>query len=372
MTSIRIRPYLNHAVENAVRANDLLHRDTFRMVQNAIYLTEKHLGRFLSEAEIFEVIFREIHARRDLETSFRQKRKIAMANRQAAEIIVLEELLPEGLPSKEMDVLLATAIAELGADSPRDTRRVMCHLTPTLLGRADLKSFGAMAYRYLTEIKNSESFMLLNLPSSKARIVKPAAQALLEEVLRDFSLRSHRLTFGEIALVVAGVKPAAFIESDLEMLNHLIRRLRVSGVQIAGWTETRSEKKIQVHTVMLDGIDQRLIVRPGAEEISEKALLAEFQALVRRRYEELSWVDHRRFGELLGYPRTSIIANYEGRAATPKYWTANERRLLFCTHGQRNEEGIEALNWTHQMLGALQAAYGLDFIKLLPVANYNQ
>jgi len=372
MTSIRIRPYLNHAVENAVRANDLLHRDTFRMVQNAIYLTEKHLGRFLSEAEIFEVIFREIHTRRDLESSFRQRRKIAMANRQAAEIAVLEELLPEGLPSKEMDALLEAAIAELGADSPRDARRVMCHLTPALLGRVDLKSFGAMVYRYLTEIKNGESFMLLNPPSPEVKTVKPTAQALLEEVLRDFSLRSHRLTFGEVALVVAGVKPAAFIESDLEVLNHLIRRLQGAGVQIAGWTETRAEKKIQVHTVMVDGLDLHLPARPTTGELSEKTLLAEFQALVRRRYEELSWVEHRRFGELLGYPRTSIIANYEGRAATPKYWTPNERRLLFCTHGQRNEEGIEALNWTHQMLGALQAAYGPDFIKLLPVANYNQ
>jgi hypothetical protein len=229
-----------------------------------------------------------------------------------------------------------------------------------------------MVYRYLTEIKNGESFMLLNPPSPEVKTVKPTAQALLEEVLRDFSLRSHRLTFGEVALVVAGVKPAAFIESDLEVLNHLIRRLQGAGVQIAGWTETRAEKKIQVHTVMVDGLDLHLPARPTTGELSEKTLLAEFQALVRRRYEELSWVEHRRFGELLGYPRTSIIANYEGRAATPKYWTPNERRLLFCTHGQRNEEGIEALNWTHQMLGALQAAYGPDFIKLLPVANYNQ
>jgi hypothetical protein len=123
---------------------------------------------------------------------------------------------------------------------------------------------------------------------------------------------------------------------------------------------------------MLDGLDLRASAHLAAEAASEKVLLAEFQALVRRRYGELSWPEHRRFGELLGYPRASIVANYEGRAATPKYWTANERRLLFCTHGQRNEEGTEALNWTHQMLGALQAAYGLDFIKLLPVANYNQ
>ena len=75
--------------------------------------------------------------RRESIEAFEQGGRPDLAAKEAAEIEILAEFLPEALTPAELDALVAEAIAATGAASPRDMGVVMGWLSPRTRGRAD-------------------------------------------------------------------------------------------------------------------------------------------------------------------------------------------------------------------------------------------
>jgi uncharacterized protein len=123
----------------AMRSGDALRRDVLRMVANAAYAIEKKQGRGLSEDEYVTVLTREVKTRRESVEAYRAGGREDLASREEAEIAILAGYLPEALTDEELDALVARAIAETGASTPRDLGKVMGWLTPHTRGRADGK-----------------------------------------------------------------------------------------------------------------------------------------------------------------------------------------------------------------------------------------
>jgi uncharacterized protein YqeY len=107
------------------------------MAQNALYLAEKREHHNTDDAEALEVLFREVRQRVELEAAFRADGKCEMANREAQEIVVLQEFLPPPLSPAELDTLIERGIAQTGAVMPRDAHKVATSLSADLCGRAD-------------------------------------------------------------------------------------------------------------------------------------------------------------------------------------------------------------------------------------------
>jgi len=142
--SMTIRARISHEVENAVRGGDLVRRDTLRMAQNALYLAEKREHHSADDAEALDVLFREVRQRVELEAAFRADGKCEMANREAQEIVVLQEFLPPPLSPAELDALIERSIAQTGAAIPRDAHKVAANLASDLCGRADPRTVSAL------------------------------------------------------------------------------------------------------------------------------------------------------------------------------------------------------------------------------------
>jgi len=85
------------------------------------------------------VLRRERKKRREAEEAFRAGGRSEQADAEASEAAVIEQYLPAELSDDELDVLLAAAVAETGAATPRDMGRVIKQVMEDAGGRADGK-----------------------------------------------------------------------------------------------------------------------------------------------------------------------------------------------------------------------------------------
>ena len=134
-----LRERLHDDTTAAMRSGDALRRDTLRMVQDAIYKTEKAKRVTLSEDEVLGVITREVKTRRESVDAFRKGGREDLASKEEAEIAILSGYLPQQLTDDELRALVDEAVAATGAASARDLGKVMGWLSPKIRGRADGK-----------------------------------------------------------------------------------------------------------------------------------------------------------------------------------------------------------------------------------------
>ena len=112
---------------------------TLRMVKAAVKNREIELRHPLDEAGIIDVIAREIKQRREALPDYQRSGRSELIANLEAEIAILEEYLPPALSPAELDNLITTTIAEVGAAGPSDLGKVMTALMPRVKGRADGK-----------------------------------------------------------------------------------------------------------------------------------------------------------------------------------------------------------------------------------------
>ena len=121
----------------AIRAQDELRRDTLRLILAALRAAEKKLLRPLSTQEELQVLQRERKQRVEAAEAFRAGGRPERAEREEAELTVLEEFMPPLLSQAELEEIVDNVIAEVGATSIRDLGRVMADVMPQVSGRAD-------------------------------------------------------------------------------------------------------------------------------------------------------------------------------------------------------------------------------------------
>jgi uncharacterized protein YqeY len=123
----------------AIRQRDEVSAATLRMALTAVK-NESVSGdeaRELSDAEVVTVLGREAKKRREAATAYDDAARPELAERERAELAVLETYLPAQLDDDELATLVAEAIAETGATSPQQMGVVMKVLTPRIAGRAE-------------------------------------------------------------------------------------------------------------------------------------------------------------------------------------------------------------------------------------------
>ena len=144
-----LRERLHDDTTAAMRSRDSLRRDTLRMVQDAIYKTEKAKRVTLSEDEVLGVITREVKTRRESVDAFRKGGREDLASKEEAEIAILSDYLPQQLTDDELRALVDEAVAATGAASARDMGKVMGWLSPKIRGRADGKAASGLVAQAL-------------------------------------------------------------------------------------------------------------------------------------------------------------------------------------------------------------------------------
>lgn len=130
---------LQHDLHSAMRAREQVRVGTLRMVLTAIS-TEEVSGtasRTLTDAETLKVVAKEAKKRKESAAAYREAARPELAEREEAELAVLEAYLPEQLGDEELSALVDRAVAEVGATSMAQMGQVMKVAQAEVAGRAD-------------------------------------------------------------------------------------------------------------------------------------------------------------------------------------------------------------------------------------------
>jgi len=128
---------LEDELKQAMLARDEARRDALRLLLSSLRGAEKELQRPLHEDEELQVLQRERKRRVEAAEAFRGGGRPDQADAEERELAVLEEFMPEPLSEDELEEIVDSAIAEVGATSMRDFGRVMADVMPQISGRAD-------------------------------------------------------------------------------------------------------------------------------------------------------------------------------------------------------------------------------------------
>jgi uncharacterized protein YqeY len=124
------------AIADAMRKHDPLRLGALRMLKAALMNREVERGHALDEAESHQVVTALVKQRKDSIEQFTKGGRQDLADKEAAEIRVLEAYLPPAADPAAIDRAVADAIAETAATSPKDMGRVMKAAMARLAGQS--------------------------------------------------------------------------------------------------------------------------------------------------------------------------------------------------------------------------------------------
>ena len=138
-------------LKTAMRAKNEVARDTLRMVVSEMKNTRIELQRDLEEADELAVLARCVKTRRDSVEQYQQHGRPELAEKELAEIAVIEGYLPAQMGPDEARSAVRAAIEETGAKSMKDMGLVMKSLMAKHKGLID----GKAAQQLLKELLGS-------------------------------------------------------------------------------------------------------------------------------------------------------------------------------------------------------------------------
>jgi uncharacterized protein YqeY len=116
---------VNKAITEAMKARDQGKLLPLRMLKTALTNREVERGQALTPAEELQVLGSLVKQRRDSIEQFVRGGRQDLADKEAAEIVVLQAYLPPALGEEELVRLVREVMAETGATSVKDLGRVM-------------------------------------------------------------------------------------------------------------------------------------------------------------------------------------------------------------------------------------------------------
>lgn len=120
---------------SAMKARDELRLSTIRMIKTALKKREVDQMKPLDEASAMQVLNTLRKQRLESIEMFRQGGREELAQREEAEMRVIDEFLPEPATERELDRAVEEAIGETGASSPKQMGAVMKAAQARLSGK---------------------------------------------------------------------------------------------------------------------------------------------------------------------------------------------------------------------------------------------
>jgi uncharacterized protein YqeY len=125
-------------MKTAMRSQEKDRLATIRLILAALKQREVDERIELTDEQIITSLNKMIKQRRDSITQFEAGNRADLAQKEAAEVLVIQQYLPAQLSETEIEQAVAAAIQESGAASAKDMGKVMGVLKAQLQGKADM------------------------------------------------------------------------------------------------------------------------------------------------------------------------------------------------------------------------------------------
>lgn len=144
-----MRDRLAAALKEAMKAKDAERLSTLRLINAAIKDREIALrgtgdGGAVGDAEILAILGKMVKQRQESARAYEEGGRLELAEKELAEVKVIEEFLPRQLTPDEVAAAIEKAVAKVGASSIRDMGRVMAELKAAHTGQMDFGAVGPM------------------------------------------------------------------------------------------------------------------------------------------------------------------------------------------------------------------------------------
>jgi hypothetical protein len=142
-----LRAQLQTALKEAMKAKEADRLSTLRLVNAAIKdrdIASRGDGgpEEIADTDILSVLGRMVKQRQESARAYEEGGRLELAEKELAEIKVIEDYLPRQLDAAEVEAAIAAAIAEVGATSIRDMGKVMGVLKGKYTGQMDFGAVG--------------------------------------------------------------------------------------------------------------------------------------------------------------------------------------------------------------------------------------
>lgn len=147
---VKLKTEIQEAVKTAMKSGDRIALSTLRLLLSAIHNEEIDLRKELTAAEIQKTIATLAKQRNESITLFRKGGREELAQKEEAELRILQKYLPPALSEEELRSLIQQSIGELGAKGVEDLGKVMKQVMPQVSGRSDGKRVNDLARELLS------------------------------------------------------------------------------------------------------------------------------------------------------------------------------------------------------------------------------
>ena len=125
-------------LKTAMKNQDKERLSVIRMVKGAIQMSELNKKHELSDAEVIDVISKEIKTRKDSINEFKKGNREDLIEKTQKEIDILQTYLPKQLSEEELNEIIDKVFAKVKPESSKDMGMVMKELKPLINGKADM------------------------------------------------------------------------------------------------------------------------------------------------------------------------------------------------------------------------------------------
>jgi len=121
---------------DAMRSKDQLRLSVLRMMKSAVKNKEIEKMKALEESELLAVLITLVKQRKDSVEQFRRGGRQELADKEEAEIKIIEEYLPAAVSAEDIRRAVDEAVQETGAGSIKDMGKVMKATLARLAGKS--------------------------------------------------------------------------------------------------------------------------------------------------------------------------------------------------------------------------------------------
>jgi uncharacterized protein YqeY len=138
-----LKERITEDMKAAMRAKDAERLGTIRLLMAAMKQKEVDERIELDDPAVIGIVDKLIKQRKDSVEAFEKAARKDLADKEAAEIVVLQAYLPARLSAEEIAGQVKAIVAELGAKGPGDMGKVMGAAKARLAGKADMSQVSA-------------------------------------------------------------------------------------------------------------------------------------------------------------------------------------------------------------------------------------
>jgi uncharacterized protein YqeY len=149
-----LRTTITNDMKLAMKAKDTLTLSTLRLINAAlkdkdIEIRVAGTGE-VTDGDVLTVMQKMIKQREESSKTFRENDRAELADKEDAEIAIINKYMPQQLDGAELEAVIEKAVADSGAEGPRDMGKVMAILKANYAGQINMGTVSGVVKQKLS------------------------------------------------------------------------------------------------------------------------------------------------------------------------------------------------------------------------------